>query len=135
MAVVWGPKDGGTNGPMTEDEIVTFLYAKSSWRKEEKITKAFTNAAHYMLNHTGKGGGTVHHFDGKKVFHDTENHGETTIFFTNHGDANVVSIVGIGEHSGPKSATATYTLVWKSSSWKPTKMVAGKLSSTNQISL
>jgi hypothetical protein len=135
MAAVWGPKADGTNGAMTEEEIVTFLYDKAPWRKEDKITKGFTKAANYMLNHKGRDGGTIYHFDGKMVFHDTENKGEITIFFTNHGSANVASIVGIGEHSGPDNKTATYTLVWKSKSWKPTKMFQGKLVPTNQIDL
>ena len=65
-----------------------------------------------MLNHDGRGGGTVHHFDGKTVFQATENRGEATVFFTNK-DGGVVSIVGVGEHSGNKSDTATYPLVWE----------------------
>jgi hypothetical protein len=137
MAVVWGPKEDGKNGSMTEAEIIAHLFQVTGWRNDGekgKITKAFRNAANYMLNHDGRGGGTVHHFDGKVIFHATENRGEATIFFTNK-DGNVVSIVGVGEHSGKNSATATYTLVWKSSSWKPTKMVSGTLSPTNQISL
>lgn len=137
MAVVWGPKSDGKNGAMTEAEIIAYLFRLSGWRDDGdkgKVTKAFRNAANYMLNHDGRGGGTVYHFDGKVIFHATENRGEATIFFTNK-DGNVVSIVGIGEHSGKKSETATYTLVWKSARWNPTKMVSGKLSPTNQISL
>ncbi|HTJ29188.1 MAG TPA: hypothetical protein VL346_01720 [Acidobacteriaceae bacterium] len=134
MAVVWGPKVGGTTGSLSEDEIIDYLYTLTSWRRGDAITKAFRNAANYMLNHDGKGGGTIHHFDGKRIYHATENRGEMTIFFTNKG-GDVVSIVGVGEHSGPSSATATYTLVWKSASWKPTKMVSGRLTPTNQISL
>ena len=137
MSVVWGPKSNGKNGAMTEDEIVAYLFAVTGWRSDGdkgKVTKAFRNAANYMMNHDGSGGGTVHHFDGKMVHHATENRGEATVFFTNT-DGNVVSIVGVGEHSGKKSETATYTLVWKSSSWKPTKMVSGQLTPTNQISL
>jgi hypothetical protein len=135
MAVVWGPTGDGTNGAMSADEIVAYLFKLSGWREQDKkIFKAFSNAAESMLNHKGRGGGTVYHFDGKTVFHITENRGEVTVFFTNK-DGDVVSIVGVGEHSGPNSATATYTLVWKSQSWKPTKLFQGKLVPTNQISL
>ncbi len=137
MATVWGPKSGGTNGSMSESEIIAYLFTVTSWRPDGdkgKVTKAFRNAANYMLNHDGQGGGTIYHFDGKVVFHATENRGEATVFFTNK-DGNVVSIVGVGEHSGKKSETATYTLVWKSKSWNPTKMVSGQLVPTNQISL
>lgn len=134
MAVVWGPKPGGTTGAMTEEEIMDYLYTLTNWRKSDSLNKAFRNAANYMLNHDGKGGGTKYHFDGKMVYHATENRGEATIFFTNKG-GDVVSIVGVGEHSGPSSATATYTLVWKSASWKPTKKVGNQLVPTNQISL
>lgn len=134
MAVVWGPQTDGSNGAMTEQEIVAYLYTLTGWRVGVPITKAFGKAASFMLAHNGQGGGTVHHFDGKVVFHTTENRGEATVFFTNK-DGGVVSIVGVGEHSGKNNQTATYTLLWKSKSWKPTKMVDGKLLPTNQISL
>ncbi len=137
MANVWGPKADGTNGVMTEDEIVAYLYQVSEWRSDAPkgpINKAFRNAANTMMNHKGKGGGTVYHFDGKTVFHSSENRGEATVFFTNK-DGNVASIVGVGEHSGKKSETATYTLVWKSKSWVPRVMGKNGLVETNQISL
>jgi hypothetical protein len=135
MAVVWGPTASGTTGSMDEDDIIAFLYAKSKWNKTPADTKAFKNAANYMLGHTGKGGGTVHHFDGKMVYHCTENHGEATIFFTN-SSGNLVSIVGVGTHSGKKKDNATYTLSWHSKSWKPNKSVGPKMTvPVNQISL
>jgi hypothetical protein len=118
MAVVWGRKATGKDGPMTETEVVDALYTNSGWRRSDAITKGFKNAANYMFAHNGQGGGTKYHFDGKIVRHATENHGEVTIFFTS--DGNVASIVGIGEHSGPNKATATYTLVWQSARWNPT---------------
>lgn len=117
MAVVWGPKANGKEGAMTEAEVISFLYTKSGWRQSDPITKAFRNAANYMFGHNGQGGGTKYHFNGKIVRHTTENHGETTIFFT--CDGNVASIVGVGEHSGPNKATKTYTLKWHSASWQP----------------
>jgi hypothetical protein len=139
MPAVWGPKADGTNGAMTEDEIVAYLFKVSNWRPDGPkgaTTKAFRNAANTMMNHDkGKsGGGTIYHFDGKTVFHSSENRGEATVFFTNV-DNHVVSIVGVGEHSGKKSDTATYTLVWKSKSWKPKVMTKDGLVDTNQISL
>ena len=117
MAVVWGRKASGKDGPMTEDEVIDCLYANSRWRRSDAITKGFRNAANYMFAHNGQGGGTKYHFDGKIVRHTTENHGEVTIFFTS--DGNVASIVGIGQHSGGSKATATYTLVWHSARWRP----------------
>ncbi len=115
MAVVWGLRVDGTTGSMTADDIVAFCYAKANWGKTKPITKAFQRAAEYMLNYTGKGGGTVYHFDGKMVRHDTENAGECTVFFTY--DSGICSIVGVGEHSGKKKDTAKYTLAWHSKSW------------------
>ena len=141
MAVVWGRKADGKDGAMTENDVIEFLYAKSGWRRSEAITKGFRNAANYMFGHNGQGGGTKYHFNGKVVRHATENHGEITIFFTS--DGNVASIVGVGEHSGPNKATATYTLAWHSASWKPTVIRAVPVNGrtvqqavpTNQISL
>jgi hypothetical protein len=100
---------------MDEADIVTFCYARASWNKTKPITKAFERAAQYMLGYTGQGGGTVYHFDGRMVRHDTENAGECTVFFT--FDSGICSIVGIGEHTGKSKDTAKYKLAWHSKKW------------------
>jgi hypothetical protein len=118
MAVVWGSKKDGTTGSMTADDIFAFLDSKAGWQKSREIQKAYKNCASYLLNYKDStGGGTVYHFNGKMVKHVTENRGEVTFFFTHENG--IVSIVGIGEHSGPNSATAEYTLKWHSKSWIP----------------
>ena len=126
MAVVWGMKQTGTTGAMTEADIVAFLLEKSGWQLTPQIQKAFTNAANYMMNHKGKDGGTIYHFDGKMIFHVTEGHGEATIFFTSDKSSGIASIVGIGEHSGAGNKTATYTLKWKTNRWNPGHTVLTK---------
>lgn len=131
MAVVWGPKTDGTTGAMTEEDVVAFASAKTMWQATPQVAKAFRNFANYMFNHTGAGGGTVHHFDGKMIFHATESRGEATLFFTN-ADGQIASIVGIGEHSGKNSQTKTYKLVWKTNRWTPRD---GKGNPTNTITL
>jgi hypothetical protein len=118
MATVWGPKKDGSTGSMTSDDIVAFLDSKTGWQQSPQVKKAYTNCASFLLNYQDtSGGGTVYHFDGKMVKHVTENRGEVTFFFT-HSNG-IVSIVGIGEHSGPNSATAEYTLKWHSKRWVP----------------
>ena len=100
MAVVWGRKLDGKDGAMTEADVVAFLFAKSGWRDTDTASKkAFKNAANYMFAHNGSGGGTTYHFDGKMVYHCTENRGEATVFFT-CANGNIASIVGIGSTRG-----------------------------------
>jgi hypothetical protein len=102
---------------MTQQDIVAFLTSKAGWRVDDEIKKAYENCASYLLAYKGVGGGTVYHFDGKMVKHVTENRGEVTFFFTYSGDSKIASIIGIGEHTGKKSATAEYELKWKIKRW------------------
>lgn len=133
MAVVWGMTESGKTGAMTEADIVAFLLQQSGWQLTPQIRKAFTNAALYMMNHQGKDGGTIYHFDGKMIFHTTEGRGEATIFFTSDKASGIASIVGIGEHSGPDNNTKTYTLRWKTNRWNPGRTMITKDQQGNTV--
>ena len=113
---IWGPKIGGANGVMSEDDFLAFVISKAGeggkeWKKN--VSKAY-NA---IVNHDGQTGASDKYpHKGKGVCHVSEgkrgrNQG-VSVFFTAKGEV-VASVIGIGHHIGSRS----YELEWQLPTW------------------
>lgn len=113
---IWGPKQSGRNGVMSEEDFKAFVIAKVGdggkiWQKN--VDKAY-NA---IINHDGQAGANDKYpHKGKAVCHVSEGKrgagNGVSVFFTAKGEV-VASIIGIGYHIG----SASYKLEWQLPTW------------------
>lgn len=115
---IWGQKQSGTTGVMSEDDFVAFVISKvgegnKEWKKNVikcyygiKEHKGKTGASH---GQPYKGHGVCHHSVGNNKTGDG-----VSVFFTSESD-HVASLIGIGEHA--KKGSSKYKLDWTADAW------------------
>ena len=113
---IWGPKQEGKDGVMSQDDFVAFVIAKVGdggkiWQKN--VEKAFEA----ISNHDGQSGANDKYpHKGKSVCHVSEGKrgagNGVCVFFTAQGEV-VASVIGIGYHIGSSS----YKLEWQLATW------------------